>query len=211
MSLIVVNPTHRKPKAKKKAILKGKKIMAKKRRSPAQMAAFRKMIAGRKRHRNPSAPHKRRRRVYSNPTHRKVYSRRRNPSTGGGSLVNELLSKDGLLMVAAVVGTPTLTELAVSYLMPTASGTTRSLVKAGLGAGIAYGVYRFVSKKAGVIVALVSVGSAVSDLINAYMSPGSSSIAAPSVVKGYLPRAAGNGMGGMRGLRGYSEPGVVLI
>ena len=207
MSLIVVNPTHRKPKAKKKAILKEKNPMAKKRRSAAQKAAFSRMLAGRKRHRNP-AP-KRRRRVTRNPSHsRKVYSRRRNPSHGSGSLMNELLSKDGMMMIAAVVGTPTLTELAVSYLMPTASGTTRSLVKAGLGAGIAYGVYRFVSKKAGVIVALVSVGSAVSDLINSYMNTGTSSISASSVVKGYLPKATGNGMGS---LRGYSEPGMVTF
>jgi hypothetical protein len=205
MSLIVVNPTHRKPKARKKAISKRKNPMAKKRRSPAQKAAFARMLAGRKRHHNP-AP-KRRRRVHRNPTHRKVYTRRRNPSTGGG-LMGELLSKDGLMMIAAVVGTPTLTELAVSYLMPTASGTTRSLVKAGLGAGIAYGVYRFVSKKAGLIVALVSVGSAASDLINSYMNPGTSSLSASNVVSGYLPKSNGNGMGR---LSGYSEPGMVRI
>jgi hypothetical protein len=207
MSLIVVNPTHRKPKAKKKAVHKEKNPMAKKRRSAAQKAAFSRMLAGRKRHRNP-AP-KRRRRVTRNPSSRKVYTRRRNPGTGAGSLMNELLSKDGLMMIAAVVGTPTLTELAVSYLMPTASGTTRSLVKAGLGLGIGYGVYRFVSKKAGVIVALVSVGSAASDLINSYMN--TSSVAASSVVKGYLPSSQGQGMGRMGGLRGYSEPGVVMI
>ena len=206
MSLIVVNPTTRKPKAKKAATKKGT-TMAKKHRSPAQKAAFRKMIAAR-RHKNPShAPARRRRRVHANPS-RRVYSRRRNPSSGGGSLMNELLSKDGLLMVAAVVGTPTLTELAVSYVMPTASGTTRSFVKAGLGAAIAYGVYKYVSKKAGLIVALVSVGSAASDLINSYMSPSSSNIAASNVVKGYLPKANGNGMGS---LSGYSEPGVVRL
>lgn len=205
MSLIVVNPTTRKPKPKanKKAVSRKGTTMAKKHRSPAQKAAFRKMIAAR-RHKNPShAPARRRRRTTAS---RKVYTRRRNPSSGGGSLMNELLSKDGLMMVAAVVGTPTLTELAVSYLMPTASGTTRSLVKAGLGLGIGYGVYRFVSKKAGVIVALVSVGSAASDLINSYMNAPASSIAASSVVKGYLPRAGqGNALGG------YSEPGVVRL
>ena len=181
--------------------------MAKKRRSAAQKAAFSRMLAGRRRHKNP-APAKRRRRVHRNPSSRKVYTRRRNPSTGAGSLMNELLSKDGLMMIAAVVGTPTLTELAVSYLMPSASGTTRSLVKAGLGAGIAYGVYRFVSKKAGLIVALVSVGSAASDLINSYMNTGTSSVSASNVVSGYLPKSNGNGMGR---LSGYSEPGMVRI
>jgi len=203
MSLIVVNPTTRKPKAKKKATTKKGTTMAKRHRSPAQKAAFRKMLSAR-RHKNPSSPKRRRRAVHRNPS-RKLYTRHRNPSTGS-SLVSELMSKDGLLMVAAVVGTPTLTELAVQYAMPTASGTTRSLVKAGLGLGIAYGVHRFVSKKAGMIVGLVAVGSAVSDLINAYMSPtGASSIAAASVTKGYLPRAQGQGMGG------YSEPGVVRL
>jgi hypothetical protein len=201
--LIVVNPTTRKPKARKRATTKKGTTMAKKHRSAAQKAAFRKMIAAR-RHKNPSAAPRRRRRATAS---RKVYTRRRNPSTGGGSLMNELLSKDGLMMVAAVVGTPTLTELAVSYLMPTASGTTRSLVKAGLGAAIGYGVYKYVSKKAGLIVALVSVGSAASDLINQYMNtPSTSSVAASSVVKGYLPRASqGNALGG------YSEPGVVRL
>lgn len=199
MSLIVVNPTH-KPKARKAATKKGPN-MARKRRSPAQKAATRRMLAANRRHKNPSAP-KRRRRVVRHAS-RKVYTRRRrNPSVGSGSLMNELLSKEGMLMVAAVVGTPTLTELAVTYIMPTASGTTRSVVKAALGAGIAYGVYRYVSKKAGVIVALVSVGSAVSDLINAYMLPSTSSIAASNVVKGYLPQGHGNALGG------YSEPGV---
>lgn len=113
------------------------------------------------------------------------------------------------MMIAAVVGTPTLTELAVQYIMPTASGTTKSLVKAGLGFGIAYGVYRFVNKKAGLVVALVSTGSAVSDLINAYMSPSignTSAAAAPAVVKGYTQRSQGVGM------RGYaSEPGLVRM
>ena len=198
MSLIVVNPTH-KPKARKAATKKGPN-MARKHRSPAQKAATRRMLAANRRHKNPSAP-KRRRRVVRHAS-RKVYTRRRNPSVGSGSLVNELLSKEGMLMVAAVVGTPTLTELAVTYIMPTASGTTRSVVKAALGAGIAYGVYRYVSKKAGVIVALVSVGSAVSDMINAYMLPSTSSIAASKVVQGYLPQGHGNSMGG------YSEPGV---
>lgn len=204
MSLIVVNPTHhRKPKAVPKAAPKGHK-MARKHRSPAQKAATSRMIASRKRHKNPTVVHSKRARR-RNPSHsRKVYTRRRNPITSSG-LMGELLSKEGLMMVAAVVGTPTLTELAVGYVMPTATGTTRSLVKAGLGAAIAWGVYKYVSKKAGVVVGLVSIGSAVSDVINSYMGASTSSVAASSVVKGYLPKAHGNSMGG------YSEPGVVRL
>lgn len=177
--------------------------MAKKHRSAAQKAATRRMLAAR-RHRNPTTHSKRARR--RNPAHsRKVYTRRRNPIAASG-LMGELLSKEGLMMVAAVVGTPTLTELAVTYVMPTATGTTRSLVKAGLGAAIAWGVYKYVSKKAGVVVGLVSIGSAVSDVINSYMAPGSSSLAASNVVRGYLPKAnQGQVMGG------YSEPGVVRL
>lgn len=205
MSLIVVNPTHhKKPKAAPKAAPKGHK-MARKHRSPAQKAATRRMIASRRRrHKNPTVVHAKRARR-RNPSHgRKVYTRRRNPITSSG-LMGELLSKEGLMMVAAVVGTPTLTELAVGYVMPTATGTTRSLVKAGLGAAIAWGVYKYVSKKAGVVVGLVSIGSAVSDVINSYMGASTSSVAAASVVKGYLPKAHGNAMGG------YSEPGVVRL
>ena len=204
MSLIVVNPTHhKKPKAAPKASPKGHK-MARKHRSPAQRAATRRMIASRRRHKNPTVVHSKRARR-RNPSHsRKVYTRRRNPMNASG-LMGELLSKEGLMMVAAVVGTPTLTELAVGYVMPTATGTTRSLVKAGLGAAIAWGVYKYVSKKAGVVVGLVSIGSAVSDVINSYMGASTSSVAASSVVKGYLPKAHGNAMGG------YSEPGVVRL
>lgn len=205
MSLIVVNPTHhRKPKAAPAAAPKRKHTMAKKRRSAAQKAATRRMLAAR-RHRNPTTHSKRARR--RNPAHsRKVYTRRRRNPIAASGLMGELLSKEGLMMVAAVVGTPTLTELAVTYVMPTATGTTRSLVKAGLGAAIAWGVYKYVSKKAGVVVGLVSIGSAVSDVINSYMAPGSSSLAASNVIKGYLPKAnPGQVMGG------YSEPGVVRL
>lgn len=198
MSLIVVNPTTTK---RRKATKKGKTAMTKKKRSPKQIAAFKKMLAARKRHKNPSHPVRTRTRTRT--VHH--YAKRRNPSSGGGSLFSELMSKEGLMMTAAIVGTPTLTELAVGYVMPTASGTTRSLVKAGLGLGIAYAVHRFVSKKAGLIVGLVSVGSAVSDLINSYMGGPRSGLSASATVKGYLPGTRGPAMGG------YSEPGIVRI
>lgn len=185
--------------------------MAKRRtRTPAQRAATKRMLAAR-RHRNPSpAPRTYRRRRVANPAP-VAYRRRRhrNPSSGGGGIMGELMSKDGLMMIAAVVGTPTLTELAAQYLMPTASGTTKSLVKAALGFGIGYGVYKFVNKKAGTVVALVAAGHAVTDLINSYMSPrvptvGTSAGVAPAVVGGYTQRKAVS-------MSGYTEPGMVRL
>jgi len=186
--------------------------MAKRHRSAAQKAATRRMLAAnRSLHRNPSRKRKvsRRRTVHSNPVSYRRRRTHRNPSRsgGGGGLLNELMSKDGLMMVAAIVGTPTVLELAVSYVMPNSSGMTRTIVKAGLGVGIAWAVYKYLNRKAGVVVGLASVGVAATELINSYMASSSSTIAAPRVVGGYLKGPRGNAMGG------YSvpEPGMVRL
>lgn len=187
-----------------------------KRRSAAQKAATRKMLAANRRHRNPS-PRKAtsRRRVRRNPSPVSYHRRRRvhrNPSvSGGGSIFSELMSKDGLMMIAAVVGTPTITELAVSYIMPNASGTTRTAVKAGLGLGIAWAVHKYVSKKAGLVVGLVTAGSAVADIINMYMTPGvPSAVAASAAAKTVAGYTTGRSSQNLSGYR-VSEPGVVRM
>jgi hypothetical protein len=194
MALIVVNPTPRAgnragAKHRPKAATKKGEPMAKRRRSAAQKAAFKKMIAAR-RHHNPGTKRRRSVRRYSAPVRRRRIHR--NPSTGGSGIFGELMSKDGLMMIAAVVGTPTLVEIAAGYLMPTATGITRTAIKGAIGLGLGYAVYRFVNKKAGMVVALVAAGSAISEVINQYMAPGtsvlpgSSAAAAPRVVNGYL-------------------------
>lgn len=186
-----------------------------KRRSAAQKAATRKMLAANRRHRNPSPRKATRRRVRRNPSPVSYARRRRvhrNPSVaGGGSIFSELMSKDGLMMIAAVVGTPTITELAVSYIMPNASGTTRTAVKAGLGLGIAWAVHKYVSKKAGLVVGLVTAGSAVADLINVYMSPAApSAVAASAAAKTVAGYTSGRSSQNLSGYR-VSEPGVVRM
>lgn len=168
MSLFVVNPTpspkikkrskSRKPKTSGKPQKKGEEV--KKRRVHRKAA-------------NPTTHKKRRYRRNPTTTHRTVHhykakSRRRyrrNPEGGGGSLFSELMSKDGLFMIAGAVGTPTLLELGVNTIMPSATGMTRSLVKAGIGVGAAWAVHRFVNKKAGLIIGLVSIGAALTELL----------------------------------------------
>ena len=222
MSLLVINPTPsrrkratRTTKAKPKtAVSKGVTTMAKRRRSAAQVAATRRMLAANRRHRNPSSRKATtRRRVRRNPSSVSYRRRiRRNPSTVGSNkgLLGELMSKDGLMMIAAVMGTPTLTTLAAQYLLPnTLTGTTRTAAKAAIGLGLGWAVHKYVNKKAGMIVALVSAGSAAAELINQYTSPSlpgapGSVAASQATAQGYM-----RGYKGMQSLSGYaSEPGV---
>jgi len=197
--------------------------MRKKRRSAAQVAATRRMLAANRRHKNPS-PARRRKATRRRTVHRAApvsYRRRRvhrNPSVGSkGGMLGELMSKDGLMMIAAVAATPTLMELAAAYVLPkTLTGTTRIAAKTALGLGLGWAVHKYVSKKAGMVVALVSVGWAAASVVEAYMSPtgltggGGSGIAAPKVVGSYI-RSGANSMGGYQSLGGYSDPGTVRM
>ena len=224
MSLVIVNPSPRaKAPAKKRttATIRPKAAkgatMAKRHRTPAQKAATRKMLAANRRHRNP-APRRAssKRRVYHRnpaPAARR-YTRRRNPSsTGAGSMFKELMSKDGLMQVAAVAVTPTLTELLVSTVMPSATGYTRVAVKAGLGLGLAWAVSKFVSKRVGMVAGLVVAGTAAAELYHAYS--GTSNAAAPATTAAYMgaygakPTLAQQ----HRTMKGYSqnEPGLVYL
>ena len=154
--------------------------MAKRHRSAAQKAATKRMLAARK-HRNPShhAPRKAKRRRAAVRVHRNPARRRSGGGGLGANLFGELMSKEGLMMIAGVALTPTLTELAIGYAMPTATGYTRIGVKAALGLAIGYAVHRFVSKKAGLMVALVSAGTGVAEAIKQYQAP-------TATVKGYM-------------------------
>lgn len=185
--------------------------MAKRRRSAAQRAATARMLAA-KRHRNPSPRRHHtyhRRAVRRNPTPFRSYRRRRNPS-GGNGLFDQLLTKEGMLSIAAIAATPTVCELGVTYLMPSATGMTRSLVKAAIGAGLAWGVYKFASQKAGVTVGMVSVGTLLSEAYANYM--GSSSLPSATTTQGYIQRTTTAARPTMKGY-GYPsrEPGLVYL
>lgn len=150
--------------------------MTRKRRSPAQMRAFRKMVSRnpyrhRRRRRNPGIPalvanprrHRlvRRRRLARNPVHHyRRMRRRRNPG-----LLSGMITKQSLFGIAAVVGTPTLMELAASQFFPNTTGLYSYGLQALVGLGLAWGVSKFVDKEVGQIVGMVAVGTAVASTI----------------------------------------------
>lgn len=149
--------------------------MAKKRRSAAQRAATARMIAankrGRKRtHHNPTkrtyrAKARRRSTVHHNPTRRR--SVRRNPSMfGGGGVLGELLSKEGLIMVAGAFAAPMATDYLQEKIMPSATGWTKVAVKAGLVMAGAWAIDKFLKqRKAALAYAVTGAAVVASDAV----------------------------------------------
>jgi hypothetical protein len=148
--------------------------MKRKRRSAAQKAATQRMLAAnrRKHHvtRNPANPAKRRsykaRRRYHNPSPVRHHRRRyRNPGllsglTGQGSILKELLSLDGALMVGASIAAPMSADWVQQMVMPSATGYTKLAVKAGVILLGAWAIHKFL-KKPKVALAYGVTGSAV--------------------------------------------------
>ena len=186
-----VNPTKGKPKRKastpksgakakrttkpatKRAAQKGAS-MAKKRRSAAQKAATCRMIAANKgkRHRNPSNHKKhryasRKRRSVCMPTKRHG---RRNPTVLGGSLMNEILSVEGLKMIAAGVAGATLPVMVQAKLMPGLTGYTKTAARAVVAIGGAWALGKYVSKKVGLAFFITGAASAVAEAINTWQA-----------------------------------------
>ena len=155
--------------------------MAKRRRSAAQKAATKRMIAANRRGkttRNPSkrryhAVSRKRRSVHrnpSNPVRRRRRSVHRNPSIMGSmGVLKELLSMEGALMIGGAMVAPMVADYVQEKLMPTATGWTRIAVKAAIIAAGAYALQRFL-KKPKVALAFGVTGAAVlaSDSINLY-------------------------------------------
>jgi len=181
MLLISANPYHHKPRKRstatgRKATRKGASAMAKKHRSPAQKAATRRMLAAnksRKTHRNPTARKatKRRRRVtHHNPTVARRRRVRRNPGiigglTGGG-ILKELISKEGLMMVAGAMAAPMVTDYLQEKIMPSATGWTKVAVKAGLVLAGAYAIDKFLKmRKAALAYGVTGAAVVASDAI----------------------------------------------
>lgn len=161
--IIFANPSTGRPVKKRKATpatparkgrKKGAGTMAK-HRSAAQKAATARLLAwnrkhrGAKRHRNPSNPPRKAARRRSAAVH--SYRRHRNPSSGGGFLkggvLGELLSKEGLLMVGGAFVAPMAADFIQEKIMPSATGWTKILVKAGIiGAG-AWAIDKFLKQR----------------------------------------------------------------
>lgn len=178
MLLISANPHHFTPRKRKTAT--GRKAkpkgasMAKRHRSAAQKAATRKMLAAnrrRKTHRNPTAKkatYRRRRATHRNPVavSRRRRSIRRNPSMFSGGILGELISKEGLLMVAGAFAAPMVTDYLQEKLMPTATGYTKLAVKAGLVLAGAWAIDRFLKmRKAAIAYGVTGAAVVASDAV----------------------------------------------
>jgi len=190
MLLISANPTKAKPKKRKakpatkprlkKAASSKGATMAKRRRTAAQKAATKRMIAANRRGKTVHNPRKRKyhavsrkRRTVHNPVHH-VRRRRvhRNPSFAGAkSVLKELLSIEGAMMIGAAMAAPMAADYLQAKIMPTATGWTRIAVKAAIIAAGAYALQRFL-KKPKVALAFGVTGAAVlaSDSINLYQT-----------------------------------------
>lgn len=159
MMLISANPARPKAFKKKakgktatgrKAPKKGASAMAKKHRTAAQKAATRRLVAlnksrhghkPRKTHRNPyRAVSRKRHGVKRHRTHR-------NPFTLRGGILGEILSKDGLLMVAGAFAAPMATDYLQEKIMPSATGWTKVGVKAALVLAGAWAIDRFLKMR----------------------------------------------------------------
>lgn len=182
--LIYANPSTRPPKAKstptkakrkRNAASKGAKPMAK-RRSAAQRAATKRMLAAnksRKRHHNPSPRKARSRRRYSAPVAHSRRRRYRNPGilSGGKSFLGELASTQGLLMLGAAAVAPTAVDMIHERIVPDAYrfGWWGLLTKALLAGGIAYGLDRVVKqRKAAIGFAVGAGGSLIAQAVKTF-------------------------------------------
>ena len=179
MILISANPSNpskftgrkAKPATGRKAHKKGASPMAKKRRSAAQQAATRKMLAANKRrkvHHNPTARKAtRRRKTYHNPVSAKRRRTHRNPSLfGGGGILKELISKEGMMMVAGAMAAPMVTDYLQEKIMPSATGWTKVAVKAGLVLAGAYAIDKFLKmRKAALAYGVTGAAVVASDAI----------------------------------------------
>jgi hypothetical protein len=83
-------------------------------------------------------------------------------------IFGELMTAEGLMMVGAVALTPTITTMAVNLIAPTQKDYARSAIKAVIGLGLGFGLYKFVNKKAGLVAAVVSVGTAAAECYSHY-------------------------------------------
>lgn len=179
MILISANPAtakHFKKKKRKattatgrKAPKKGASAMAKKHRTPAQVRATKRLVAWTKAHRGTKKNPAKRRNPYhaTAKRHHKVH-RRRNPSSfAGKGLLKEILSKDGLLMVAGAFAAPMATDWLQEKIMPSATGWTKVALKAGLTVGVAFAIDKFLKmRKVALAYGVTGLAVTAADAVN---------------------------------------------
>lgn len=229
MSLTIVNPTKRKPAKRRRAKRttttttasparkKGVTMAKRRRRSPAQRAAFKRMISGLHRTKNPVRRAARRRR-YANPVH--VYQHRRRHRNPGlvsrGGVLGELMSKEGLMGMGTVVVLPTITTLALGYLMPSATGYTKVVLKGAIGIGIGVALAKWLNRKAGMVACAVAGGTMIAEAIQQYQA--GAAVAAPASAATLSAMVSPRGQLAMSGyasaMSGYGmqhDPGYVRL
>ena len=177
MLLISANPTTRHKRA---ASPKGATV--KKRRSAAQKAATKRMIAANRRGKKVTTnPRKRkyhaasrrratvRTRTVRNPVRRRRVIHRNPGLFSGGGVLKEIFSIEGAMMIGAAMAAPMVADYVQEKVMPTATGWTRILVKAGIIAAGTFAIQKFL-KKPKVALAFGVTGAAVlaSDAVNYY-------------------------------------------
>jgi hypothetical protein len=212
--IIFANPSTRPKRAKTatkarkpRAVKKGASAMAKKHRSPAQRAATKRMLAAnrsRKRHRNPTTRHATRRRSASVAAPKRRRRVHRNPSLFGGGMgvLGELMTKEGLLMIGGAFVAPMVADFVQEKIMPSATGWTKILVKAGVVAAGAWAIDKFGrQRKAALAFGVTGAAVLASDAVRLYrgqmagLSEGEADYLAtrPELMQAYVN--AGSGMG----------------
>lgn len=170
MQLIAVNPTRR-PKKRAASPKRGGTM---KRRKSARSVT--------KKHRNPTRrrravsrrtmavnPVRRRRRTHRNPSVRGLF--------GSGSVLKELISAEGAMMVGAAFAAPLAVDYLQEKLMPSATGLTKIGVKAAILAGGTWAISKFL-KKNKLALAFGVTGAAVlaADLVTYYKNESGSTV-----------------------------------
>jgi hypothetical protein len=222
MPLVIVNPSTTKARRRRTATArkatKGEPMM-KRRRSPAQKRAFAKMIARnpkrRRRvvHANPVRHVSRRRTIRRNPAPFRHRRRHRNPS--GDGFLGNLFDTKGLMLLGAVVATPTIMAEGQSMIAPGATGYFSAGIQGAIGVGLGWVAYKFLDKQVGTMVAAIGVGTAVAQLISGYNAGTlSASKLSGFGFPGNLPRRPvvgsqlPNQEAGARTLSGYTGAGI---
>ena len=198
--------------------------MAKRRRSAAQKRAFHRMISANPRRRrrrlvaNPVRHVRRRRTIHRNPAPVRRYAGRRRHRNPSGGFLSELFDKQGLMLLGAIVATPTIMSEGQSMIFPNATGYYQAGIQGLIGVGLGYGAYKFLDKQVGVVMAAVGIGTAVAQLVNGYNAgtlstsklSGYPNFPARSPVVGMFPvqNTLGSREAGARTLKGYTGAGV---
>lgn len=152
--LIYANPTATKPRAARRRAAPGASTM--KKRTTKRRAVSRRRV-----HRNPAPVATRRRRVHRNPSLAGRFGVAR------GSVLGELLSVEGAMMIGAGLVAPTAAAWVQAKVMPSATGWVKLGIQAAVVLGGAYAIDKYgKQRKAALAFALTGTSALIADAIN---------------------------------------------